>query len=101
MRFVKPIDEALILELAEQHDLLVTIEENAVMGGAGSAVAECLAAHGIAQQLLQIGIPDRYIEHAKPNQMLADCGISEQGIESAIKERLALLLKQGINKSAG
>ena len=101
MRFVKPIDETLILELAEQHDLLVTVEENAVMGGAGSAVAECLAAHGVTQQLLQIGIPDRYIEHGKPAQMLAECGISEQGIEAAIKERLALMLKKGINQSTG
>ncbi len=101
MRFVKPIDAALVLKLAETHDLLVTVEENAAMGGAGSAVAECLAEHGIAQQLLHIGIPDRYVEHGKPAEMLSESGLSEQGIEAAIKKRLALMLKNQVNQSAG
>lgn len=101
MRFVKPLDEALVLDLAQRHDLLVTVEEGAVMGGAGSAVAECLAQHGIMQQLLQIGIPDRYIEHGKPTEMLAECGINEQGIATAIEERLALIHKNQVNQSAG
>lgn len=101
MRFVKPLDEPLILQMAEEHDLLVTIEENAVMGGAGSAVAECLAQNGVAQQLLHIGIPDRFIEHGKPVEMLSECGINEQGIETAIRERLALILKNQVNQSAG
>ena len=101
MRFVKPIDAAMVLKLAETHDLLVTVEENAAMGGAGSAVAECLAEHGIAQQLLHIGIPDRYVEHGKPAEMLSESGLSEQGIETAIKKRLALMLKNQVNQSAG
>src|SRR5690606_32096198 len=69
MRFVKPLDEALVRRLAESHELLVTIEENAVMGGAGSAVAEFLAREGLMPSLLQLGLPDRYVEHAKPAQM--------------------------------
>ncbi|MDX1692314.1 MAG: 1-deoxy-D-xylulose-5-phosphate synthase [Ketobacteraceae bacterium] len=101
MRFVKPLDETLLLELATKHDLLVTVEENAVMGGAGSAVAECLASHGVTQQLLQLGIPDRYVEHGKPAEMLAECGLNEPGIEAAIKKRLALMLKNEVNQSAG
>jgi len=91
MRFVKPLDEALVRRLAESHELLVTIEENAVMGGAGSAVAEFLAREGLMPSLLQLGLPDRYVEHAKPAQMLAECGLDEAGIEAAIQERLARL----------
>lgn len=89
MRFVKPLDEQLIRELAASHELLVTIEENAIMGGAGSAVAEFLASEGIVKPLLQLGLPDRYIEHAKPAQMLAECGLDAAGIAAAIRQRLA------------
>ncbi|MFX5747686.1 transketolase C-terminal domain-containing protein, partial [Acinetobacter baumannii] len=63
MRFVKPLDEALVRELAGSHELLVTIEENAVMGGAGSAVGEFLASEGLEVPLLQLGLPDYYVEH--------------------------------------
>ncbi|MCG8317684.1 MAG: 1-deoxy-D-xylulose-5-phosphate synthase [Pseudomonadales bacterium] len=101
MRFVKPIDEDLILKLAEEHDLLVTIEENAIMGGAGSAVAECLNQQGISQPILHLGIPDYYVEHGKPGEMLNECGLSPDGIEAAIKSRISLLKKAAINKSAG
>lgn len=89
MRFVKPLDEALILELASSHELLVTVEENAVMGGAGSAVGEFLAREGITRPLLHLGLPDTYVEHAKPAQMLAECGLDAAGIEAAIRQRLA------------
>ena len=77
MRFVKPIDEALILELAQTHDVLVTVEENARMGGAGSAVLEVLAGEGLAVKVEMLGIPDRYIEHDSPFQQHLDAGIDE------------------------
>ncbi|MBB51793.1 MAG: 1-deoxy-D-xylulose-5-phosphate synthase [Pseudomonadales bacterium] len=91
MRFVKPLDHALIAELSASHDLLVTVEENAVMGGAGSAVNEWLLAQGISLPVLNLGLPDIYVEHAKPAQMLAECGLDAAGIEHAIRERLGRL----------
>ncbi len=91
MRFVKPLDETLVRQLATHHDLLVTIEENTVMGGAGSAVGEFLAGEAIVKPLLQLGLPDYYVEHAKPADMLAECGLDAAGIEAAVRQRLALL----------
>ncbi|EQB0427294.1 1-deoxy-D-xylulose-5-phosphate synthase [Pseudomonas aeruginosa] len=88
MRFAKPLDEALVRELAGSHELLVTIEENAVMGGAGSAVGEFLASEGLEVPLLQLGLPDYYVEHAKPSEMLAECGLDAAGIEKAVRQRL-------------
>ncbi|MBG6630349.1 1-deoxy-D-xylulose-5-phosphate synthase [Pseudomonas aeruginosa] len=88
MRFVKPLDEALVRELAGSHELLGTIEENAVMGGAGSAVGEFLASEGLEVPLLQLGLPDYYVEHAKPSEMLAECGLDAAGIEKAVRQRL-------------
>ncbi|HCF2413543.1 TPA: 1-deoxy-D-xylulose-5-phosphate synthase [Pseudomonas aeruginosa] len=88
MRFVKPLDEALVRELAGSHELLVSIEENAVMGGAGSAVGEFLAREGLEVPLLQLGLPDYYVEHAKPSEMLAECGLDAAGIEKAVRQRL-------------
>ncbi|HGM5800345.1 1-deoxy-D-xylulose-5-phosphate synthase [Pseudomonas aeruginosa] len=88
MRFVKPLDEALVRELAGSHELLVTIEENAVMGGAGSAVGEFLASKDLEVPLLQLGLPDYYVEHAKPSEMLAECGLDAAGIEKAVRQRL-------------
>ncbi len=85
MRFVKPIDQDLILQLAATHDLLVTVEENVVMGGAGSAVAEVLAAHGATPQLLQLGLPDHFIEHGDPAELLAEAGLDAVGIQAAIQ----------------
>ncbi|MFM7275310.1 MAG: 1-deoxy-D-xylulose-5-phosphate synthase, partial [Gammaproteobacteria bacterium] len=89
MRFVKPLDEALVLEYAATHELLVSIEENAVAGGAGAAVAELLAAHGVTVPLLLIGLPDRFLEHGKPQDMLRDAGLDAAGIEATIRERLS------------
>ena len=89
MRFVKPLDEALVRQLADSHELLVTIEENSIMGGAGSAVAEFLAGEAIVKPLLQLGLPDIYVEHAKPAEMLAECGLDAAGIEAAVRARLA------------
>ncbi|MBU3058226.1 1-deoxy-D-xylulose-5-phosphate synthase [Pseudomonas indica] len=89
MRFVKPLDEALVRQLADSHELLVTVEENAVMGGAGSAVNEFLAREGLRVPVLNLGLPDYYVEHAKPAQMLAECGLDAVGIEAAVRARLA------------
>ncbi|MCG8536896.1 MAG: 1-deoxy-D-xylulose-5-phosphate synthase, partial [Pseudomonadales bacterium] len=91
MRFVKPMDEALILQLAEQHELLITLEENAVMGGAGSGVNEVLAQHNVVMPVLNLGIADYYVEHGKPSEMLQDCGLHAEGIEQSIRDRLQLL----------
>ena len=88
MRFVKPLDEALVREMASSHDLLVTIEENAIMGGAGAAVSEFLAREDILKSVLHLGLPDVYVEHAKPAQMLAECGLDAAGIEASINQRL-------------
>ena len=88
MRFVKPLDEALVREMASSHDLLVTIEENAIMGGAGAAVSEFLARENILKSVLHLGLPDMYVEHAKPAQMLAECGLDAAGIEASINQRL-------------
>ena len=89
MRFVKPLDEALVMELAASHDLLVTIEENAVMGGAGSAVLEFLQRQGIKTEVLQLGLPDRFVDHGDQALQLASCGLDAAGIEAAIRERLS------------
>jgi len=90
MRFVKPLDETLLRQLAAEHELLVTIEENSIMGGAGSAVSEFLASENLLKPMLHLGLPDYYVEHAKPSQMLAECGLDAAGIEAAIRQRLAL-----------
>ncbi len=84
MRFVKPLDEALLAELASRYELLVTIEENAVAGGAGGAVAECLASQGLVVPLLHLGLPDRFIEQATRAELLADCGLDAAGIVRAV-----------------
>lgn len=89
MRFVKPLDEKLVLELAGTHELLVTVEENAVMGGAGSAVSECLSRHGKTVPVLHLGLPDSYIEQGDPAGLLAECLLDGEGILYAVRERLA------------
>jgi 1-deoxy-D-xylulose-5-phosphate synthase len=85
MRFVKPLDEALVLGLAREHALLVTVEENVIQGGAGSAVAECLAQHGISVPMLHLGLPDAFIEQGEPAKLLADCGLDAAGLVQAIR----------------
>ena len=84
MRFVKPLDEELVLRLAREHELLVTVEENTVQGGAGSAVAECLARHGVSIPVLHLGLPDRFIEQGDPGQLLEECGLDAAGITHSI-----------------
>jgi len=89
MRFIKPLDEACVSELASRHHLLVTLEDNAISGGAGSAVAEALASHGISMPLTQLGIPDHFIEHASREEQLAECGLDADSIYQRIQRELA------------
>lgn len=84
MRFVKPLDEEMVLRMAADHDLLVTIDENSVAGGAGSAVNECLMAHDVHPSVINHGLPDRFIEHGTREEMLADAGLDVDGIMRAI-----------------
>jgi 1-deoxy-D-xylulose-5-phosphate synthase len=88
MRFVKPIDRELVLRLAETHDLVVTVEEGVVAGGAGSAVAEVLAADGLAVPVLMLGLPDYFVEHGDPQQLLVDCGLDAAGIARSVRARI-------------
>jgi len=87
MRFVKPLDEALLADLAGTHDAFVTVEDNVVAGGAGSAVAECLAARGINLPILHLGLPDAYLEHGSREQLLSVAGLDLPGIRKAIRAR--------------
>jgi 1-deoxy-D-xylulose-5-phosphate synthase len=89
MRFVKPVDRELAYRLATTHDLVVTIEENVVAGGAGAGVAEALAADGISVPLLHLGLPDAFVEHGDAQLLLADCGLDSHGIVRAIRERVS------------
>ncbi|MGM0563275.1 MAG: 1-deoxy-D-xylulose-5-phosphate synthase [Pseudomonadota bacterium] len=88
MRFIRPLDGDTVLAMAETHDLLITVEENAVAGGAGSAVNEYLSAAGVRTPVLNIGLPDRYIEHGQREEMLADAGLDAAGIEKQIRDWL-------------
>jgi 1-deoxy-D-xylulose-5-phosphate synthase len=87
MRFVKPLDAALVAELARSHDAIVTVEEGCVMGGAGSAVQEALAEAGIEIPVLRLGLPDEFVEHGDPAKLLAMCGLDAAGIEQSILKR--------------
>jgi 1-deoxy-D-xylulose-5-phosphate synthase len=91
MRFVKPIDKAMILDLASRHQLLVTLEENSLAGGAGSAVSEFLSEQGIVMPVLHLGLPDIFVDHATHNQQLATLGLDSAGILASINKRLDLL----------
>jgi len=87
MRFVKPLDIELLKQLASTHDALVTVEEGAVMGGAGAAIAEALADAGIVKPLLHLGLPDKFIDHGDAAQLLAECGLNASGIAASIRKR--------------
>jgi 1-deoxy-D-xylulose-5-phosphate synthase len=90
MRFIKPLDQELVIEIAARHRALVTIEENAIIGGAGSGVGEVLAAHGSLVPLLQLGIPDRFIEHGSRDSCLASAGLDLAGLSASVEEWWAL-----------
>ncbi|KGE76934.1 1-deoxy-D-xylulose-5-phosphate synthase [Halomonas salina] len=89
MRSVKPLDRDAVLAAAAEHDLLVTLEENVVAGGAGSGVNELLMAEGQRVPVLNLGLPDAFVEHGKPAELLAECGLDADGIEASIRRRLA------------
>jgi len=101
MRFVKPLDTELLLQLARTHDALVTVEEGCVQGGAGSAVIEALQAAGVTLPVLTLGLPDEFIEHGDPGKLLAGLGLDAAGIEQSILKRfgakLELVLRQAAN----
>jgi 1-deoxy-D-xylulose-5-phosphate synthase len=87
MRWVKPLDTDLLLQIAQSHAHLVTLEEGSVMGGAGSAVSEALNAAGLTKPLLQLGLPDHFIDHGDPTKLLALQGLDAAGIEASIRQR--------------
>jgi 1-deoxy-D-xylulose-5-phosphate synthase len=91
MRFIKPLDNEMIANMSKQHDLIVTVEENAVMGGAGAAVMEALQSMSITCPILCLGLPDVFIEHGVHETMLAECGLNAVAITEAVKKRLATL----------
>ena len=88
MRSIKPLDRDAVLHAADEHELLVTLEENVIAGGAGSAVNELLHAEGVQVEVLNLGLPDAFVEHGTPAQLLADCQLDIEGIERAIRVRL-------------
>jgi 1-deoxy-D-xylulose-5-phosphate synthase len=93
MRFIKPLDDALVLKLALSHDLIVTLEENTVLGGAGSAVVESLLTQDVSPNVLRLGLPDRFIDHGDAAEMLAQCGLNKEGIIASIEAGLRPLSK--------
>jgi len=94
MRFVKPLDTELLAQVARSHDALVTVEENVVMGGAGSACAEALSSLAIERPFLHIGLPDRFIDHGDPAGLIAGAGLDGAGLESAVRDRFGALLRE-------
>jgi 1-deoxy-D-xylulose-5-phosphate synthase len=101
MRFVKPLDEVLLLDLAQSHAGFVTIEDNALMGGAGSAVTELLHARGLALPVLQLGLSDQFLEHAAREELLAHEGLDAAGIERSVRHRFGTLIDDAALRSAG
>jgi 1-deoxy-D-xylulose-5-phosphate synthase len=95
MRFVKPLDADLVAYLARTHEALVTVEENVVAGGAGSAVAEALAAEGFAVPILHLGLPDAFVDHGDPAVLLAHCGLDAKGIVASIAQRFGARKTEG------
>ncbi|MDO4231828.1 MAG: 1-deoxy-D-xylulose-5-phosphate synthase [Lautropia sp.] len=100
MRFVKPVDRALIEELARTHDAFVTVEEHVVMGGAGSACTEAMSEAGITKPVLLLGLPDRYIDHGDHGRLLGLEGLDAAGIEASIRKRFGDLLPASAGKPA-
>jgi 1-deoxy-D-xylulose-5-phosphate synthase len=90
MRWVKPLDVELLASVAASHEALVTVEEGALMGGAGSAVLEALQAAGLVLPVLQLGLPDTFIEHGDVGKLLAMHGLDATGIEASIRKRFSL-----------
>jgi 1-deoxy-D-xylulose-5-phosphate synthase len=89
MRFVKPLDVDLIRDLSKSHDLLVTVEEHQVMGGAGSAVCEALAGLGAHNRVLLLGLPDRFVDHGDAGKLLASVGLDAAGILNSVRNAMS------------
>lgn len=89
MRFVKPLDEGLVRALSQAHEYLVTVEENVVSGGAGSAVLEALERMGLQSRVLQLGLPDRFVDHGDPASLMAECGLDAAGIGRSIRKYIS------------
>ena len=87
MTTLSRLDTELVRRLAETHDAIVTVEEGSIMGGAGSACVEALLASGVMRPVLQLGLPDRFIDHGDPAKLLAACGLDAAGIARSIRER--------------
>ena len=100
MRFVKPLDEELICQMANTHQLMVTVEENEISGGAGSGVTEFLNHKNLFIPVLQLGLPDYFVEHALPQEMLNECGLDKDGILNAIENRWREIQKGQVKKKA-
>ena len=99
MRFVKPLDRQAVLAAADEHALLVTLEENVIAGGAGSAVAELLHNEGLTTDILHLGLPDHFVEHGTPDEQLAECGLDFDGILAAIRARLPAESTEAVAKA--
>lgn len=95
MRFAKPLDQDIICQMAESHELLVTLEENAIAGGAGAGVSEYLNQQGICVPILNLGLPDQFIDHGKHENLLIACGLDAAGISASIEQRLSLFANGG------
>ena len=87
MRFVKPLDVALIQQICNEHEYIVTIEENVIMGGAGSACLEAMQLLNLSNPVLQLGIPDEFTEHGDPKLLLCAMGLDKNGILQALKNK--------------
>lgn len=98
MRFVKPLDEDLVLQTAANHHYLLTLEENVIAGGAGSAVTECLAAHGVVIQVRHLGLPDDFVEHGERNKLLAECQLDVNSVLATIQQDLQKIRKVPVLK---
>jgi 1-deoxy-D-xylulose-5-phosphate synthase len=90
MRWAKPLDTELLIQVAQTHTALVTLEDGSIMGGAGSAVLEALQAAGLVMPVLQLGLPDAFIEHGDPSALMASLGLNAQGIQASIRSRFAV-----------
>lgn len=97
MRFIKPLDTQMIDELAHKHETLVTLEENVIAGGAGSGVSEYLRGQGLVSQVIHLGLPDKFVAHGKPQDLLKQCGLDAEGIEQSI---LALSNRKAIENAS-
>jgi 1-deoxy-D-xylulose-5-phosphate synthase len=100
MRWAKPLDTELLLQIAATHTALVTVEEGALMGGAGSAVLEALQDAGVTVPVLRLGVPDVYTEHGDPVKILSQLGLDAAGIEQAIRQRFASIIKAELPPAA-